>query len=149
MDILKTLNWKEHFYPKMFSIFVFCMLSLNIILTPRLYHYIIPTQLHFANITYYENPTLQNDNDSLQRQCNQPVTDVDPYTMEGPTLQDLIPVIPVSNRYCLPPKFSGTALPKTALACHPGSGTTWTRYLIQQLTGTITIIYIWMSYLSK
>ena len=36
---------------------------------------------------------------------------------------------------CAPLHFSSVALKKTALASYPGSGNTWHRHLIQQLTG--------------
>ena len=39
------------------------------------------------------------------------------------------------SRECSRWHFSSVALWRTALASHPGSGNTWTRYLIQQLTG--------------
>ena len=40
--------------------------------------------------------------------------------------------------WCKPPKFRQVRGPVTALASFPGSGNTWVRYLLQQLTGTLT-----------
>ena len=34
------------------------------------------------------------------------------------------------------PMFSELKLPKTALVSYPGSGSTWVRHIVQQLTGT-------------
>ena len=68
-------------------------------------------------------------------QCNDPVLTIDPYNMTGQSMQDILPDILVWNETCLPLKFPVESLPRTALASHPGSGNTWTRNLIQQLTG--------------
>ena len=40
---------------------------------------------------------------------------------------------------CVPLHFSAARLPKCALASYPGSGNTWHRHLIQQLTGKSTL----------
>ena len=46
-------------------------------------------------------------------------------------------------RDCAPFHFSKVPLPRTALASFPGSGNTWSRYLIQQLTGELAaLIYL-------
>ncbi|CAH1780237.1 unnamed protein product [Owenia fusiformis] len=43
-----------------------------------------------------------------------------------------------SNRTCQPLEFSERLLPMTALYSFPGSGNTWARHLIQQITGIYT-----------
>ena len=68
-------------------------------------------------------------------QCNAPVIDINPYNISGQEIQNILPRIPVWNGSCVPLKFTNVRLPTTALASHPGSGNTWSRYLIQQLTG--------------
>ena len=55
--------------------------------------------------------------------------------IEGISLQDIEPSVPVWNGSCCPLKFAHKSFPKTAMASHPGSGNTWVRHLIQQLTG--------------
>ena len=60
-----------------------------------------------------------------------------PMEMDGITLQDLLPNVPEWNESCLSLKFANLSFPKTALASFPGSGNTWSRHLIQQLTGEI------------
>ena len=67
--------------------------------------------------------------------CNEPVTRLDPYNISGSPIQKFLPEIPVLNGSCIPLKFPDEALPRVALASHPGSGNTWTRHLIQQLSG--------------
>lgn len=40
-----------------------------------------------------------------------------------------------SKNHCLLEKLFGTELPLTALASVPGSGNTWTRHLLEEITG--------------
>ena len=96
---------------------------------------LVPKSKIIANKVEVENATRFKDGLTIT-QCNQPVVHIDPYNTHGPTLHGLIPHISIQNDTCLPMEFSLKPLPKTALACHPGSGTTWTRFLIQQFTGT-------------
>ena len=60
----------------------------------------------------------------------------DPYSVNGPDMHRFMPSLPSTSKPCLQVKFSTSPkMPRTALASHPGSGNTWTRHLIQQLTG--------------
>jgi hypothetical protein len=59
-----------------------------------------------------------------------------PYTIQGLPIQHFEPGFAKYETSCLPLKFSTSyKFPKTVLASHPGSGNTWSRHLIQQLTG--------------
>ena len=73
----------------------------------------------------------------LARNCSR-MTPFDPYTIHGSDVQRMIHYsLPGSpHKQCINMKFStDLKMPRTALASHPGSGNTWTRHLIQQLTG--------------
>ena len=60
----------------------------------------------------------------------------DPYTLEGTPVQAYNAKLPVYEESCFALKFSTHhRFPKTALASHPGSGSTWSRHLIQQISG--------------
>ena len=59
----------------------------------------------------------------------------------------IVPVFSSRNETqdsCLQLGYSNDPLPRTALASYPGSGNTWVRHLIQQLTGrsrdTVTMV---------
>ena len=70
------------------------------------------------------------------------VTYFDPYTLEGKPAQAYKKDLPLYEESCLPLKFSThRKFPDIALASHPGSGNTWSRHLIQQLTGKISVIF--------
>ncbi|XP_048240954.1 WSC domain-containing protein 2-like [Haliotis rufescens] len=51
---------------------------------------------------------------------------------------DLVRRIQVPDLACPIPSLSNRTLPKTALASYPGSGNTWMRHLLQELTGIYT-----------
>ena len=63
-----------------------------------------------------------------------------PYTLSGVSVDAFIPSLAnATEQECLPAKFSTSfSFPHTALASFPGSGNTWTRRMIQRLTGTCT-----------
>ena len=56
-------------------------------------------------------------------------------------LQVNINVIISAETDCFQIEFSKQPLPRVALASFPGSGNTWTRHLIQQVSGTNSLIW--------
>ena len=52
----------------------------------------------------------------------------------------------LSNASCVKLGFSPTPLPITALASQPDSGNTWTRHLIQQLTGKSYVLLLYVRF---
>ena len=72
---------------------------------------------------------------------NCPKVIFDPYIIKGLPVQVFRRELAVWNKSCMPLKFSETVkFPHTALASHPGSGNTWSRHLIQQLTGQVAYL---------
>ena len=73
--------------------------------------------------------------DRLSQNCSVKVN-FNPYEVKGFSLQRVEKDHAVYEGSCLPLQFSSSIrFPPTALASHPGSGNTWSRHLIQQLTG--------------
>ena len=71
-----------------------------------------------------------------RRAQNCPALCFDPYALKGTPVQAYNAELPVYEESCLPLKFSTHhRFPKTALVSHPGSGNTWSRHLIQQISG--------------
>ena len=81
--------------------------------------------------------TIQIDKGSINCSKNATVT-FDPYTLPGFTIERYEKN---NDESCIPLKFSTERLPITALASHPGSGNTWTWFLIQQVTGRETNVH--------
>ena len=116
---------------------------------------------HGKDVNIADNGMKQHDNDPHLNNADQPPSNSDkslsakeriksvdaktqnciklpynPYTISGISVQAFRPKLKVWDQSCIPLKFSRTMkFPKTALASHPGSGSTWSRHLIQQLTG--------------
>ena len=90
---------------------------------------------HFGHLTITLDKGAQN--------CSKHATIAfDPYTLPGIPLRSFKPKYKNEQEdSCLPLKFSSRKFPNTALASHPGSGNTWTRFLIQQLTGEARILF--------
>ena len=61
---------------------------------------------------------------------------IDPYSEQGYRIQRYTTYkVEEWKDSCLTLKFTKRKLPLTALASHPGTGNTWLRYLLQQMSG--------------